>query len=176
MPTPTEIYGVNPYTPPKEVRTFTLTDQNDQPLDSSTLKGKWLLMAFGYTHCPDVCPDTMIRFKQIKTALKDDADKLNFMLVGVDSQRDTPAVLKDYLKNFDESFIGLAGDEQTLRAIVPDFGVTFRINPPDANGNYAVDHTAASFLLNPEGQIAVIYSYGVDYDAMLADVKSRITG
>jgi len=175
-PTPTPINGIHPMTPPKSVRAFTLTDQDNSAFDINTLKGKWVLLTFGYTHCPDVCPGTLARFKQIKIALETTADKMNFVFIGVDSERDTPPVLKSYLANFDKAFIGLTSDEQTLRGIIPDFGVTFIKHQPDADGNYAVDHTAVSFLLNRDGQIDVFYSYGMDYDAMLADVKARVSG
>ncbi|MBX3085739.1 MAG: SCO family protein [Anaerolineae bacterium] len=175
-PSPTPIDGIHPMTPPKAVRTFTLTDQDNNVFDTSALKGKWTLLAFGYTHCPDVCPETLARFKQIKMALAAAADKMNFVFIGVDSERDTPPVLKSYLANFDKAFIGLTSDEQTLRGIIPDFGVTFVKHQPDANGNYAVDHTAVSFLLNGDGQIEVFYSYGMDYDAMLADVRAHVSG
>ena len=175
-PTPTPVDGIHALTPPKPVRTFTLTDQNNQPFTSTALQGKWVLLAFGFTHCPDVCPDTLARFKQIKMALGTAADKVAVVFIGVDSKRDTPDVLKKYLANFDGSFIGLTSDEQTLRTTATDFGVTFAAQQPDAEGNYSVDHTAVSFLLNGEGQIVVFYSYGMEYDAMLADVKARVSG
>ncbi len=113
-PTPTfapDVPGVTPVDPPKALTDFTLPDDKGDALTFSSLQGKYTLMFFGYTHCPDYCPTTLAHWTLIKTALGSDADKLNFVFISVDGERDTPEVMQRYLSRFDDSFIGLTGDE-----------------------------------------------------------------
>src|SRR5262245_40036804 len=121
-PTPTAVpQGVNILEPPKALVDFTLTSQANKPLKLSDLKGKLALMTFGYTNCPDVCPATLAKFTQIKEQLAADASRVNFVFISVDGVRDTPDVLTTYLKQFDPSFVGLTGDEPTMRAVGKDY-------------------------------------------------------
>lgn len=149
--------------PPKEIGDFTLTSHTGDPLSLSDLRGKAVLLFFGYTHCPDVCPMTLSEFKQVKRELGDAADRAAFVFVSVDGARDTPERLAAYVGAFDPDFIGLTGDEAALRQIGRDYGLFFQRSAYDnTQADYLVDHTASSFVVGPEGRLRIIYPYGTD--------------
>ncbi|MFN8419605.1 MAG: SCO family protein [Anaerolineae bacterium] len=152
-PTPTpELVSV--IDPPVQIANFTLTDQYGNPAHLSDYSGKLVLLAFGYTHCPDVCPVTLAHFKLVKMILGDQAAKVAFLFISVDGKRDTPTRLKEYLPSFDASFVGVMGTDATVRAIITEFGGTYTLN--DGGGlriEYTVDHTAASFALDGSGKV-----------------------
>jgi protein SCO1/2 len=176
-PTPEEPFtGVETLDPPRPVQEFTLTNQDGDPFSLSDLHGKSVLMFFGYTHCPDVCPLTLLEYKQVKTALGEQADDVAFVFISVDGERDTPERLAEYVSGFDPSFIGLTGDEATLTRMGTDFDLYFakRPDPSGSAENYLVDHTSSSFLLDGEGRLAAIYPYGTDAAVMAADVAGRL--
>lgn len=155
--------------PPKDLNDFTLTSQAGEPMSLSDLRGKAAVMFFGYTSCPDVCPVTLADFKRVKADLGDDAAQVAFVFVSVDPDRDTPERLATYLGNFDSSFIGMTGDEVTLRGIAQEFGVFFQRHTYDESGeNYLVDHTASTFVVGPEGRLRIVYPYDTD-PAIVAD-------
>jgi protein SCO1/2 len=157
--------------PPFKVSDFTLTDQHDSPLKLSSLSGKLVLMAFGYTHCPDICPVTLANFVQIKQALGALNSQVVFVFVSVDGARDTPAVLATYLSAFDPGFTGLTGSEADVRSASKDFGVIFtyeKKSPTDTE--YTVTHTASTFLVNRSGQLIRLYDYGLDPGLIAADI------
>ncbi len=164
--------GVNVLEPPLPINDFTLTNQQNKPAHLSDWKGKLVLMAFGYTHCPDVCPITLARFKQVKDLLANNAEQVKFVFISVDGVRDTPEILGSYLSNFDPKFIGLTGDEPTLRKIAKDYGVSFYTDKKDPNQtDYTVTHTASWFLVGKDGKLWRVYSYGTNQDTIAADVK-----
>ncbi len=149
--------------PPKEIGDFTLTSHTGDPLSLSDLRGKAVLLFFGYTHCPDVCPMTLAEFKQVKRELGDAADRVAFVFASVDGERDTPERLAAYVGAFDPDFIGLTGDEATLREIGRDYGLFFQRSTYDnTQADYLVDHTASSFVVGPEGRLRIVYPYQTD--------------
>ncbi|HML24809.1 MAG TPA: SCO family protein [Aggregatilinea sp.] len=167
-PSPTPLPGTV-LDPPKDLEDFTLTDQAGDPLSLSDLRGEAVVMFFGYTHCPDICPTTIADFKRVKADLGDDASKVAFVFVSVDPDRDTPGHLATYLGNFDPDFIGITGDELTLRGIAQQFGVFFqRSNYDESGDNYLVDHTASTFVVGPEGRLRIVYPYDTD-PSIIAD-------
>lgn len=151
---------------------FTLTSENGESVTLSSLQGKAVLMAFGYTNCPDVCPVTLARFRQVKDALEGDAERVQIVFVSVDGQRDTPEHLRDYLTLFDADFLGLTTDDEELaHQVIQQFGGDFVIK--DADGlrvKYTVDHTASSFLIDPQGGWVREYPYNYDPVLMAADI------
>jgi protein SCO1/2 len=157
---------------PPIVTDFTLIDQDGHSLELASLRGNAVLMAFGYTHCPDVCPVTLARFRQVKDTLGADAERVKFVFVSVDGERDTPEHLKGYLTLFDAGFVGLTTpDEELARQVIGQFGGGFDIK--DAGGlraNYTVDHTASSFLIDPAGGWTREYPYNYDPALMAADI------
>lgn len=148
--------------PPKDVADFTLTDQRGESFTLSELRGKAVLLFFGYTNCPDVCPTTLSEFKRVKQELGDDADRVAFVFVSVDGARDTPERLAAYVGAFDPSFIGLTGDDVSIRSIAQDYGVFFQRQTYANDANYLVDHTASTFVVGPEGRLRVVIRYGTD--------------
>ncbi len=161
--------------PPRNLPDFTLTAQTGNPLNLSDLRGKPVLMAFGYTHCPDVCPVTLAQFNQIARALGEDAGRVAFVFVSVDGQRDTPERLAQYLRTFNPNFIGLTGDPETVRLVGTDYGVYFEYEEVAASqADYLVAHTTSWFLVDPEGRLRIIYAYGTPPEIVTTDIRAML--
>jgi protein SCO1/2 len=124
---------------------FTLVDQNGRDFSISSLKGRAVLIYFGYTHCPDVCPLVMTKYKQLLDALGPDADKVALIFITVDPERDTPEVMRDYLHYYSDRIIGLTGEPSRVEEVLHKYDVTAVKREPDASGNYFVDHFAFIF-------------------------------
>ncbi len=172
----TPFTGITEVTPPRLLPDFTLTNQDGQPAQLSDFHGKYTLLFFGYTHCPDVCPMTLLEYKQIKNALGDRADEVNRVFISVDGERDTPATIKEFISRFDATIIGLTGDEATLQQIGTDYDLYFakRAAPDNQAADYIVDHTANLFVMNPQGELVAFYTYGTDIKLVTADLQQRL--
>ena len=160
-PTPTVEaipYGVSPVDPPIAVQDFSLPASSGQSLGLSDLKGKYTLLFFGYTHCPDYCPTTLANWKTLKQTLGDNASRLNWIFISVDGARDTPEVMQRYLSRFDLAFIGLTGNDTVLRKIGTDYGLDYTLHTEEG-ANYSVDHTTRQYLLDPEARIIDEFSF-----------------
>jgi protein SCO1/2 len=131
---------------------FKLTDQNGQPVTDADLKGKPFLVFFGYTHCPDVCPTTLFDVSEVMRSLGKDADRTKALFITVDPDRDTPAVLKDYLSSFDPHLIGATGDPKTLEAVEKEYRVYAKKVPTGKDGEYSMDHSAIVYLMDKQGR------------------------
>jgi protein SCO1/2 len=135
----------------RTVPDLSLTDQDGQPLSLSQLKGKWTVLFFGYTFCPDICPTTLAQLRQIKSELPGEAvDKLRIVLVSVDPDRDTPQQLKQYLGYFDKQFIGLRAPVDTLQKLANAVSIPY-IPADTSKPGYTVDHSGNLALLGPDG-------------------------
>lgn len=168
--------GITVIDPPVPVRDFTLVNQANSEMHLADLQGKVTLLAFGYTHCPDICPVTLARFKQIKGALSEQNEAVRFVFTSVDGKRDTPERLTEYLGYFDPDFIGLTGDEASVRAFIEQYGGDFVINNAEGlRKNYSVDHTASTFLMDAEGRWIRTYEYNTDPYVIAEDIL-RIVG
>lgn len=162
--------------PPKQLADFTLTSHTGKPLRLSDLQGRPVLLFFGYTRCPDVCPLTLSEWKKVKQGLGDAAGEVEFVFVSVDGARDTPDVLARYIGSYDPAFTGLTGDEATVQAIAKDFGVYFHDHDNGADEEARlVDHSPASFLINQDGRLRVVYSYGIPSEVISADIRHVLT-
>ena len=150
---------------------FQLVDQNGQPFTDKDLKGKYALIYFGYTYCPDVCPTGLQVMTEALDALGPLAEKVRPVFVSVDPKRDTPSVLKDYLSNFHKSFIGLTGTPEQVRRAAQAYRVYFRLNPPDADGNYLVDHAAFIYLMDPQGRYVRHFSHNTPPETMAKELR-----
>lgn len=167
--------GVTRIDPPQEVKEFTFTSHTGEPLSLSDLSGKYVLMVFGYTHCPDVCPANLLEFRQIKRDLGSAAEQVEFVFVSVDPERDTPDHLRRYLQRYDPSFIGLKGDETELERIKSDYGLFWEIkNNGDSDAGYLVDHSASRFLINPDGELVRVYSFTTGPATIKEDIRSLL--
>lgn len=156
---------------------FQLTDFNGQPRALGDFKGKVVVVFFGYTQCPDVCPTTMSEMLQVKQALGADADKLQVLFVSVDPERDTPEVLKAYMTGFDPSFLGLyAGSPDQLAALARDFKIYYKKVEGKTPSSYTMDHTAASYIYDPQGRVRLYSRYGTPVADVTEDVKLLLQG
>ncbi|MDA1095773.1 MAG: SCO family protein [Chloroflexi bacterium] len=137
---------------------FTLEDQHGRSFTLSDQRGRAVLLFFGYTNCPDVCPRTLANFVDIKSQLGDPARMVDFVLITVDPDRDTAAVLVDYLGRFDSSFIALRGEAANLEAVKASYGIHGEPSAHEPGSeHYLVAHTDRVFLIDPLGQWALLY-------------------
>lgn len=175
--------------PPHRLQDFTLTSHTGEPINLSDLRGRAVLMFFGYTHCPDVCPTTLADYTRVKQALGRDVEKVTFVFISVDGIRDTPDVLTQYLGQFDANFMGMTGDETTLRRIGAEYGLLFQQETNSAGhehdethqhqegqdldtGNYFVQHTSPSFLVDVDGYLRMVYFYGTEPEVIAEGIRN----
>lgn len=156
---------------------FKLVDFAGQPRSLADFRGKVVAVFFGYTQCPDVCPTTLTEMVQVKQLLGTDADKLQVLFVSVDPERDTAEVLKAYVGNFDPSFLALyAATPEKLAELAKDFKVYYKKVDGKTPTSYTMDHTAATYLYDPQGRLRLYSRYGSGAQAMADDVKLLIKG
>lgn len=152
-------------------RTLNLTDQDGRARSLADFKGKVLVIFFGYTQCPDVCPTTMAEVAEVKRSLGADGDKVQGIFVTIDPARDTAALLKSYLTSFAPSFVGLRGSEEQTLAAAKEFKVFYAKAPGKTPETYTMDHTAASFIFDTEGRVRVYARYGAGAEPLAHDIK-----
>jgi protein SCO1/2 len=157
--------------PPVPAASINLGDQNGHPFRLDDQRGRIVLIFFGYTHCPDVCPATLSEYRQIKKLLGGSASQVRFMFITVDPQRDTQAYLKEYLGYFDPDLIGLTGSEAELEQVWKAYGVFRNVHPADASGNYLVDHSARTYLIDLDGNWRLTYPFGTQAEKVVADIN-----
>ena len=150
---------------------FQLTDQNGQVRSMKDFAGKVVVLFFGFTQCPDVCPTTMSELAEVKKALGADGDKLQAIFVTVDPERDTPEVLKAYMANFDPSFVGLSGSPEQLAAMAKDYKAYFKKVDGKTPTSYTMDHSAASYIYDPQGNLRLYSRYGSGVPALVSDIQ-----
>jgi len=140
---------------PKPLKKFVLIDQNNDPFDLLTLKGKWSFHFFGFTHCPDICPSTLASLSKLREQFTkgiNGSKNIQFAFISVDPGRDTAAILKQYTGYFDPSIIGVTGTELELRNLTAQLGALFEVESAPDKKSYQVYHSSALFLINPQGQ------------------------
>ncbi|MGB3067550.1 MAG: SCO family protein [Ottowia sp.] len=156
---------------------FQLTDFNGQPRTMADYKGKVVVLFFGYTQCPDVCPTTMAELAEAKKLLGADGDKLQGIFISVDPERDTPEVLKAYMGSFDPSFVALyAASPEKLAETAKAFKIYFKRVDGKTPTSYTMDHTAASYVYDQKGQLRLYARYGSGAQALADDVKLLLKG
>jgi protein SCO1 len=141
-------------------RDFSLIDHTGRTRTLADFRGKAVVMFFGYTHCPDVCPTTLAELKTVKSQLGPDGDRLQVLFVSVDPERDTQDVLAQYVPAFDPSFLGLRGDAAATAKVAKDFKVFYQKVPGSKPDNYSVDHTAGSYVFDPQGRLRLFVRHG----------------
>lgn len=153
---------------PQAVRDFALTDTTGRAFTRASLGGAPSLVFFGFTHCPDVCPTTLLKLAQVRKAAALPA--LRVLLVSVDPQRDTPTLLGTYVHAFDPQFLGLTGDEESIARMAADFGVAVnRVELP--GGDYTMDHTAVVFLLDASARMVAVFTPPFEISPLAADLR-----
>ncbi len=163
------------YEPAEPAPPLNLTTQHDEPFSLADFEGNVTLIYFGYTTCPDYCPTTISNFTVVKELLGEDADRVKFVLVTFDPERDTPERLRQYLSFFDEEFIGLRGDEQQTEQVLKDYGVTvIRVEQPESATEYLLDHSTRTYVIDPEGRLRLSFSYELPPESMAADIRALL--
>jgi protein SCO1/2 len=149
---------------------FKLTNQDGQVVTDQDLKGHPFLVFFGFTHCPDVCPTTLFEVSEILRALGPDANRTRALFITVDPERDTPAVMKDYLSSFDPHLSGLTGDPEAIAAVAKAYRVYFKRVPLE-QGGYTMDHTAIVYLMDKTGRFVSPFNVKRPIDTAAADLR-----
>ncbi len=151
---------------------FTLMTTNGKPMSLSSFRGKVVLLYFGYTYCPDVCPTTLSDLARTMTILGDKKSaKVQVLFVTVDPQRDTVQQLAAYLRAFNPSFLGMRGSLDEIHAVASQYGIYFQRREGTTKDNYTVDHTSAITLIDRKGYVRMIFSYGTAANDMASDLS-----
>ena len=146
---------------PKPLAPFVMTDQDGREMTEAALRGKWTFAAIGYTTCPDICPMNMATFVALQQRIGATArgPGPQFLLISVDPERDTPERFAQYVRHFHPDFLGATGSDDILKAVTRDLGALYaRVNDPQSALGYTMDHSASIYLINPQGQLAAIFS------------------
>lgn len=153
----------------RTLQDFHLVDDAGQPFSGAQLQGRPSLVFFGFTHCPDVCPTTLVKLAQVKKT--DALPGLRVLLISIDPQRDTPPVLSQYVHAFDPQFIGLTGDTAAINKVAADFGVAVqRVELP--GGDYTMDHSATVFLLDDHAREVAVFTPPFDVKQIAQDLRT----
>lgn len=157
-------------------RELALPDIEGRPRSIAEFKGKVVVVFFGFTHCPDVCPTTLVELAAVKRALGADGERVQGIFVTVDPERDTAEVLRAYVSNFDPGFIALRGGLEETAAMAKQFKVFYAKVPGKTPGTYTMDHTAGSYIFDPQGRIRLFTRHGTGTDALVHDLKILLVG
>jgi protein SCO1 len=152
-----------------------LTDHNGKPRTLADFRGKVVTVFFGFTHCPDACPTTMVEMAGVMKELGPDADELQVLFVTVDPERDTQKVLSQYVPSFHPSFLGLYGDADATARAAKAFKIYYQKRPVEGAG-YSVDHSAGTFVIDREGRVRLFAQYGLGAAAYLHDIRLLLSG
>jgi cytochrome oxidase Cu insertion factor (SCO1/SenC/PrrC family) len=153
---------------------YALTDQNGDKRSSSDFRGKYQLIYFGYSFCPDVCPTTLGVMSQALDKMGVDADRIVPIFITIDPARDTPQVLKNYMAAFGPRFVGLTGTPAEIAAAEKEYRVYAKKQPLDGKGNYGMDHSSVIYLMGPDGRLVSFYDELISPDALEKDLRAKI--
>jgi protein SCO1/2 len=153
---------------------FTLIDQDGHKRRSSDFAGRYMLIYFGYAHCPDVCPTTLALMADALAKAGPAANRVVPIFITIDPERDTPAVLKPYVRSFGPTFVGLTGDLKTIARTAADYRVYMRKHPLE-NGDYGLDHSSVIYLMGPDGKFVAYWDdTAIGPDRLAAELRARI--
>ena len=153
---------------------FRLTDQHGKTRTLEDFRGKAVVMFFGYTQCPDVCPTTMAELKSVMRELGPDAKRVQVLFVTLDPERDTRDLLENYVSAFDPSFLGLYGDLETTAKTAKEFRVFYQKQPGPTPTSYTLDHTAGSYVFDAQGRVRLFVRYGDGGANLVADLRTLL--
>ncbi|MGQ0698595.1 MAG: SCO family protein [Panacagrimonas sp.] len=159
---------------PRPIPEFVLAGDDGQPFTPAALAGKWSVIFVGFTHCPDICPNTLGLLKNVHKQLAAQNKRLQVVLLSVDPERDTPEVLSRYVKYFDSSFVGATGPKEQLDPLGSALGFIYMKVPGATPETYSVDHSSALILVNPQGQVAGYFTQPLKIEALTADLAKLI--
>jgi len=152
-------------------RDFRLTDASGQPRSLADFRGKVVVVFFGYTQCPDVCPTTLTELSEVKRLLVSNGDKLQAVFITVDPARDTPAVLKSYMASFDPGFVALVPTPEQLETVAKDFKIYYKKAAGATPTSYTMDHSAGSYVYDTKGRVRLYSRYGSGAQALAQDIQ-----
>ncbi len=155
-------------------RKLELPDADGRMRTLADWKGKAVVVFFGYTQCPDFCPTTMAQLAAIKKSLGADCERVEVVFITVDPERDTPAVMKAYVANFGSGVVGLRGSMEQTAAVAKEFKAFYAKAAGTTPGSYSMDHSAASYVFDPQGRVRLYVQYGADPKALAADLKQLL--
>jgi protein SCO1/2 len=163
------------YPNPQAIPAFKLARANGQTFTETDLKGRYTVMFFGFTHCPDICPNTLAVFKQAWNALPEASkkEKIRFAFISVDPERDTPERLASYVSYFHPDFLAATGSDDELTKLTRSLGLVYARSPDD-KGGYSVDHSAAVVIVDPQGRRAGLFRPPFEAGAIQADLLTLI--
>ena len=154
---------------------FSLLDPDGKVRTLADFKGKVVVMFFGYTQCPDICPTTLTEMQQVMTLLGPQSDKVQVLFVTVDPERDTAAILKQYVPSFDPRFLGLRpADDAALEKVAKDFKIYYKKVPGSTPGSYTMDLTAGSYAFDPEGRLRLYIKHAQGPETLAHDLKELL--
>jgi protein SCO1/2 len=164
------------FNPPPLAADFTLTDQEGRLVQLSDYRGKLVLLFFGYTHCPDVCPTTLAKLNYVLRELGDAAREVQVAFVSIDPERDTPEVIKRYLGHFNPSFVGLTGRPEEIKAVAQAYGVYVEKEEVGSAAGYLITHSARTYVIDREGKLVLTFAYETEPQDMVSDLKRLLRG
>lgn len=150
---------------------FELTDHTGARRSLADFRGKVVTVFFGFTQCPDVCPGTLIEMKEVMALLGDDAERVQTLFITVDPERDTPEVLAAYVPAFDQRFLGLYGTPDEIAKVARGYRVFYEKVPGSSPENYQINHTAASYVIDPQGELRLFVKHGSGAEALVHDIR-----
>ena len=157
-------------------RTLALTDHNGKPRTLDDFRGKVVTVFFGYTQCPDVCPTTLTTMSEVMRRLGPDADRVQVLFVTVDPERDTQALLANYVPAFDARFLGLRGSLDETAAVAKDFRTFYQKSGDTSGPNYTVDHAAGTYIFDSQGRARLYVKHGETAENIVADIRVLLAG
>jgi protein SCO1 len=155
-------------------REFALTDHNGKARTLADFKGKAVVVFFGFTQCPDVCPTTLAEMTEAVKQLGADGNKLQVLFITIDPERDTPELLKKYVPAFHPSFLGLSGNAEAIAKVAKEFKVFYQKSPGKTPGSYTMDHTANSYVFDPQGRVRLVVKHGLGAEPLVQDLKQLL--
>jgi protein SCO1 len=155
-------------------RDFRLTDHNGQVRTLADFKGKVVAVFFGYIHCPDVCPTTLSDFAAALQQLGPQAQRVQVIFVTLDPQRDTPELLKQFVPAFNPGFLGMTADAESLKQLAQEYKVVYQKTSVKAADDYMIDHSAGTYIYDPQGRLRLLMPYGSQPSAIAQDLKTLL--
>ena len=153
---------------------FKLKDHNGQSRMLADFSGKIVVVFFGFTQCPDVCPTSMTTMAEVKRLLGSDGERLQVLFITVDPERDTTELLRDYMQNFDATFLALRPETEALKAVATDFKIYFKQVPGPTPTSYTMDHSAGKYIYDTQGKPRLFSAYGTEAAVIAADIKTLL--
>jgi len=155
-------------------RNFNLIDATGKPRTLADYRGKAVVIFFGYTQCPDVCPTTLAELAEVMKKLGPDADRVQVLFVTIDPERDTQELLSKYVPAFDPRFMGLYGDAAATERTAKEFKIIYQKQPGATPGSYTMDHSAGTYIFDPQGRLRLYVSYGQGPEVFAHDLRELL--